>query len=157
MLTIRKATTSDIEKMTPLWIESLEFHRPLHSVFETVSGLEKKIPGDIRAFMEKESFTIFLAEEDGVVKGYSLTRISLRPDVFTKRKKGWIGSTHVGENFRGQGIGTALIGEIKKWFRENEVDFIELEVNVKNEAGVRFWKRMGFETVSLYLVGDPGK
>jgi ribosomal protein S18 acetylase RimI-like enzyme len=54
----------------------------------------------------------------------------------------------VDPTYRGQGVGDRLIQAAKKWAKARKADFLELFVLVENEGGLKFYEKMGFETVS---------
>ncbi|MGI9288914.1 MAG: GNAT family N-acetyltransferase [Pseudomonadales bacterium] len=50
----------------------------------------------------------------------------------------------VTHEFRGHGIGTALLDELKRYARENEISHIRLDVIDTNPAARRLYERQGF-------------
>ena len=38
-----------------------------------------------------------------------------------------------------------MFGELIKWFRENDIKYIELSVDSRNKIGVKTWKKFGFK------------
>lgn len=59
---------------------------------------------------------------------------------------------------RGQGIGTAMFKNLEQWALNNGVHRLELTVITENIAGVKLYKKAGFETEgvkrdSLYFAG----
>ena len=60
--------------------------------------------------------------------------------------------------YRGLGIGTKLFEQLEKWAKEQNIHRLELTVVTRNEAGLRLYKKMGFEIEgtkrhSLYIDG----
>ena len=157
MTIIRQATIDDSIRITPLWINSMEFHSDHHIIFKTAVGFKEKITDDIKHLINNPEVKLFVAEQDNEIAGFSLTTISTRPIVFEKRKRGYIGDSYVVEKLRGQGIGTLLISTIKKWFKEQKVDFIDLQVTKTNDRGTKFWEKSGFKLVNYYMVHDLTK
>ena len=154
MTTIRRATIKDIKKITPMWINLMEFHSETHALFHTAADFREKAPNDIKMFLEKPTTAFFVAENDNNLIGFSMTSISSRPDVFANTKKGYIGETFVNEKFRSQGIGAKLISAVKEWLTDQQVDFIDLQVTSTNEQGKKFWENQGFRTVNYHMVND---
>lgn len=154
MTTIRKAIITDSEKILPLRIKLMEFHSDENIIYKTSADFEGKVINDIREQIEKPNVTFFVVEQHNELVGYAMTTISARPDVFARKKKGYIGDTYVDAKVRGQGIGTKLITTIKKWFKSEGVDFVDLQVVKTNEEGKKFWEKNGFKTVNYYMVND---
>ncbi len=154
MKTIRKATDADANKILPLWIRLMEFHKDLSVVFRPVSNYKEIIINDIIRLINTPGTTVFVLENNSIIVGYSMVVISSRPSIFDKTKKAYIGDTFIDEIHRGQGAGTFLAEGILKWFREENVDFVDLQVTISNEAGKKFWERLGFRTLNHYMVKE---
>jgi len=86
------------------------------------------------------------AEIDGVAVGFLLAAILQRPKVFAHRAYGHIYDVFVEEGNRKQGTGEALVDAAMNWFRGHGVNRVELYTHAKNALGLRFWRKMGFET-----------
>jgi [ribosomal protein S18]-alanine N-acetyltransferase len=50
---------------------------------------------------------------------------------------------------RRSGLGSALLGEMEKHFRFDEVRSVLLETAVDNESGIAFWEHHGYRTVAV--------
>ena len=154
MTTIRKATIKDCEKIAPLWTELMEFHSDKHYIFKTTPRFKDQVFLDIKKFLDNPSVTFFVAEQNNEIVGFSMTKIVIRPTVFDLTKSGHIGETYVHSGLRGQGIGAKLISEVKSWFKEQEVDFIDLQVTRTNKLGKKFWENNGFKVVNYLMIND---
>ncbi len=60
------------------------------------------------------------------------------------RNLAWIATFAVHPDFRGQGIGTALLAEGEKRIRESHV---RLSVRMSNEIAIRLYKRSGYRAI----------
>ena len=94
-------------------------------------------------FGENKKFTVTLAETSGTVAG-----ICLHFPMFST----WLGTSglyvqdvFIFEEHRNAGIGEKLLREVAKWGREQGYHYIRLAVNIENEAGARFYERLGFQ------------
>lgn len=61
--------------------------------------------------------------------------------------------------YRGLGIGTKLFKQLEVWATEHNIHRLELSVVTRNQAGLRLYKKMGFEIEgtkrhSLYIDGE---
>jgi ribosomal protein S18 acetylase RimI-like enzyme len=149
---IREATTKDSNEILPLWISLMEFHADRTPIFKTAANFKEQVNNDIVKLIEKPNTKIFVAESNQLIIGFSTATISTRPTVFSMTKKGHIGETFVDSNYRDKGIGTNLLTTVREWFISQDVDLIDLQVTITNEAGMKFWRKNGFETVNLYMV-----
>jgi len=62
---------------------------------------------------------------------------------------GRIVSLAVEPPYRRRGAGNALTEELLRDLRRAGVAWVDLETRVDNEAGIRFWERLGFKTMRL--------
>ena len=154
MTTVRQATIEDSEQISVNWIRGMEFHSDFNLIFQTAPDFKEKILTDIKELFSKTFVTFFVIELDGKIVGHCLTTINQRPKVFEKTTRGYIGETYIDEMLQGQGLGTQLISAVKKWFKDQNVDYVDLQVAIKNERGEKFWKSMGFKTVNYFMVND---
>ncbi len=95
--------------------------------------------------------TFLLAEGGGKVVGYIMCRIEYGLSM-TKRfglaKKGHIISIAVLEEFRSQGIGSALIKEALEEVRKSSGKECYLEVRTTNKGAIELYEKLGFKISS---------
>ncbi len=63
------------------------------------------------------------------------------------------------KEYRGQGVGSKLFEELKRWALRNNIHRLELTVVTQNESGLSLYRKMGFTTEgtkkhSLFIDGD---
>lgn len=63
------------------------------------------------------------------------------------RKTAWNGGTGVSSDFRGAGIGKALVQAALELYRDNNVELATLEAICENERAIRLYQRLGYEVV----------
>jgi RimJ/RimL family protein N-acetyltransferase len=107
--------------------------------------------------MEKESnSTILVAEqEDGKLLGYL---ISTGGNAKRTKHCAYL-VIGILNQYQGLGIGTQLFKHLEEWAREHNIHRLELSVVTRNEAGLRLYKKIGFEIEgtkrhSLYIDGE---
>ena len=91
-----------------------------------------------------ESFLI--AENAGTYVGYIMCKSEFGFSNFKKLgfvKKGHVVSVAVLDEFRGNGIGSALVEEAIKGVQEKQCDEMYLEVRCSNTDAVRLYERLG--------------
>ena len=91
-----------------------------------------------------ESFLI--AENAGTYVGYIMCKSEFGFSNFKKLgfvKKGHVVSVAVLDNFRGSGIGSALVEEAFKGVKEKQCDEMYLEVRCSNTDAVRLYEKLG--------------
>lgn len=60
---------------------------------------------------------------------------------------GWVSLVYVGEDMRGRGLGTQLIGRAITNYQMLGRRAVRLHVSSENEKALRFYKNLGFETI----------
>lgn len=65
---------------------------------------------------------------------------------------GYLADMYVLPEYRRQGIGSKLFDLAQRWFSENGITHVELNVLAKNLPGRSFWKSKGFEDRRLVLL-----
>ena len=104
--------------------------------------------------------TFIVAEIDGEVVGYIMCRIEtgFSNSSFGIGKKGHVVSVAVLTQYRGCGIGQALLKEAMKGMRKYNAKEIYLEVRVSNDSAVSLYKKLGLEVrrtaKGYYLDGE---
>ena len=106
-----------------------------------------------------ESFLV--AENVGVYVGYIMCKSEFGFSNFKRLgfvKKGHVVSVAVLNDFRGNGIGSALVEEAFKGVKEKQCDEMYLEVRCSNTDAVRLYERLGMSVLqrlkSYYRDGE---
>lgn len=135
MLTVREATSSDIDIVYDLIVAIAKHHRQEQYVVTSEDELVKS------GFGESPLFGVLLAEIDGEVAGYCS---------YTWNYSIWLGSTYmniddvfVWEKFRGKKVGEALMLKAKEVCLENGAGRIKWEVETDNHGAIKFYERLG--------------
>ncbi|EKD42233.1 MAG: hypothetical protein ACD_73C00256G0008 [uncultured bacterium] len=64
---------------------------------------------------------------------------------------GFINGLFIRKEFRRLGLAQKLFELGQKWFSDNNIHYIELNVNLGNQAGIAFWKKNGFDAVEQIM------
>lgn len=152
-MNIRKATTKDLDGILVLAQIMLDFHSQFDPYYKIYSKYE-----DPREFYEghiqKENVRYVVAEdESGGLVGFASASITSMEDP-TAPKIGILITNFVREEYRGQGIGTKLLGERMKWFEENGVKYVEMNVDARNTKALALWRKLGFKDYQIKLKKD---
>ncbi|MBO3798712.1 MAG: ribosomal protein S18-alanine N-acetyltransferase [Thermoproteota archaeon] len=125
---VRAAKESDLE--TIMRIEKASFPRcPYPS--EVFEELLRRCP---KYFL--------IAEYKGRISGYVCGRL-------VGKDSGQVVSIAVEPRSRRRGIGRSLMLELELRFREDRVKTVRLEVGVDNDAAIRLYESLGYQTVGI--------
>ena len=126
---IRRMQPEDYEQAYDLWTRTPGMH--LHSLNNTYGG--------IALLLSKNPDSCFVAiDDDGAVIATALGA--------TDGRKGYLYHVAVDEQWRGHGIGTALVGRIFDVFKAIGIVKIGLLVVTDNAEGQEFVKKRGWNT-----------
>jgi len=96
--------------------------------------------------LEDESMLLILAWIGETPVGYGLAfDVAEHPFMPEWTRAGYISQFLVSQNYRQRGVGKMLMDYINDWFQSRGLRKALLNVNIENEAGIRFWKSQGFE------------
>ena len=93
-------------------------------------------PNGIATFLARNPRTSFVARANGTL----IATILCGHD----QRRGYIYHTVVHPDHRGQGIGRTIVGHALSALSKEEIKKVALVVYADNEAGNRFWERLGF-------------
>lgn len=141
---IRKATPADLPAIVELWKDLMDFHYNLDSFFSRSKDGHENFLKWVEKEMESDSAELFVADSSGKILGYIKIEISNYPPVFELKKYGMISDAAVATEYRRKGIGEALYQRAMDWFKDKEIERIELRVANVNTVAQGFWKKMGF-------------
>jgi GNAT superfamily N-acetyltransferase len=144
MLSIRPAKADDVSVLNTLIHEFAEFERL--PVATTESGLLRD------GFSESPKFRVLLAEWDGQPAGYGFfnyySSFEGRPGLFLE-------DIYVRDQYRGKGIGRALLARVASIAKEQKCFGVRWQVLDWNTPAIDFYKGLGatflddWKTISL--------
>lgn len=143
---IRKAVENDVPFMVELWKEMMDFHKERDQVFTRTATGHEDWTEFITGHISKEDSCVLVAECDGRIVGHCLAFITESPPVLATKQYGLFQDIAVTANYRRCGVGEELVKEMLKWFRNHNIERIEVKVSVHNELSTAFWRKMGFST-----------
>jgi ribosomal protein S18 acetylase RimI-like enzyme len=145
---LRAATHEDYDAVCMLYAEVANFHaQALPQIFRPIEG-----PARSREFFERmianENAAIFVAEQRDMLIGMIRSEVRTAPDValFVPRHYVVIDDLIVGERFRHQGIGQALVERVHLWTRDKGLAEVELGVWEFNTSARMLYEKLGYQT-----------
>ena len=156
---IRRADTGDTETILNLLSQVLEIHawiRP--DVF--IPGTTKYTAEDLTRMYEDDTRPIYVAEEDGAVRGYAFCQIKPPAPglpMMIPRTTLYIDDICVDAYARRSHVGLALFDYVKKEARRLGCDTVTLNVWEGNDAALKFYQSMGMKTRSRMMEYDLGR
>lgn len=88
--------------------------------------------------------SVVVAEMDGQIVGFVAGRVRTLPPYFGSTTVGAISEVFVSEQYRGHRIGERLLEFALKWYEDQQIARVELQVVSGNPGGIRFYRRLGW-------------
>ena len=145
---IKIATKEDIPSLVK-WLELLISHTQASTSDPYICNLEPGYDEVHEPFfanaIESDQGEIYIFEEDGVKKGFIYGGIT-KPflDASSVKAIGQINFCWVDEQYRKQGIASALVQSMEQWFQSKGIEYIDLHYLVGNVEAEKSWAKMGY-------------
>ncbi len=97
-----------------------------------------------------EKGVCFVAELKGEVVGYLAGALS-DFESWRLETRAELENMYVKDQYRGQGVGSLLIEEFRKWAKENNAHKLFLSVYARNSSAQRFYEKNGFLITNLFM------
>ncbi|MFN3872944.1 MAG: GNAT family N-acetyltransferase [Ignavibacterium sp.] len=143
-LTIRRAEKTDIPTILKLIKELAEYEKLLHEVVTTEKHLEEVIFGN-KKFVE-----VLIAEINGEIAGQTIFFYNF--STFVGRPGLYIEDLYVRPQYRGKGIGKALLYEVIKLAKERNCGRVEWVVLDWNKPAIDFYKSIGAKSLDEWTI-----
>lgn len=147
---IRSIKKFDLADLMKFLEKIVDYHHGLDSYYKPFSKY-KNLRNEIASWLEDRNNLILVAEEDGELIGYFRVGAEKAPAYIDRDKIGLIYDVFVLKPYRRQGIAERLFKEAREWFKKKKVRNIELNVDTRNEAAIKFWKKLGFFEYKLRM------
>ena len=112
---------------------------------------EYKVEEWFENIVNDKSNIIIVAKEDDLIVGYLFCKIITVDDDPTLESEALIDGLYVEDEFRNKGIATKLIEAAKKWCREQNVKYININVFDENSIALNLYYKMGFKDLERKL------
>lgn len=149
---IKEADADDIDDIFELWCELLDFHKGHHAAFKVKPDSEQVLKEELLYRMRDKDTKFFTYTIGPEWCGLIVASYKRSAPGFKLANKGYIGETVVSQQYRSTGIGSELFETAKKWLSDRGADHIELQVSVKNAAGISFWQSKGFTPSTYHMI-----
>jgi ribosomal protein S18 acetylase RimI-like enzyme len=166
---IRPAITADLDRLMELFQQEVAYQWQINPFFKLSPSFDCK--RFVEGKLHKSNEQLLVADRSGTLAGYIDVRarvtapprvaekniisrllalaaapVRIHPDVI-----GWIDDCYVERQFRGQGIGSALVREGLSWLNTRGAARVELAVSASNGTGKAFWEKQGFSASRVLM------
>lgn len=132
---ITELNNKDIYRIRPLWEELNKLHGKVSTHFKSHFGsftFQKRV----RQIEAKESFSVFVAEDDSKYVGYCIASI--------ENQVGEIDSIYIDPGYRNKKAGEKLIAAAESWLNSKDITRIQIAVAEGNESVFGFYHKQDY-------------
>ncbi|HVP28886.1 MAG TPA: GNAT family N-acetyltransferase [Myxococcota bacterium] len=149
MVTLRRATSDDVDVVAALFGALLAHHGPLDPALRVRANAGAEIRELVRAMLRDPDAAWWLAWPDGAAAGDAPAglcgaRVDAAPPILEETLRGEISDLYVAPDVRRRGMGRALTEAALAWLDARGARRVEVRVSPRNEAGRAFWRALGF-------------
>jgi ribosomal protein S18 acetylase RimI-like enzyme len=139
-ITVRRATSADLDAILRFQQGVVDAERPYDSTLK--DGAIRYY--DFEQLLNSEQVHFVIAEADGAAIGCGFARIDTAKPYVKYDRAGYLGLMFVEPAYRGRGVNSAVIVELKRWCRARGVQELRLEVYPDNASAVKAYEKAGF-------------
>lgn len=111
---------------------------------------------DLKALIESDLASVILAEDRGQIVASGYAKILGASEFLAHDSYAYLGFMFVKPEFRGKGIITDILDELKSWSKSKGISEVRLEVYDDNDPAIRAYEKAGFKKhmVEMRLLND---
>lgn len=150
---IREYRQEDIPALEECIVELQEFERKIEPNRREGTSVSQKYVEGVVKNCKQQNGNIFVAEEDGKVIGFCSVWVEKKPEelISTLAEYAYISDCILLPDFRGKGLGKALLSAAEKHAIEAGMKTIIIGVLAKNTGAIEVYKKAGFEDYEMLL------
>lgn len=137
--TVRPANTSDIEELLRLWKERSEVYLKDPRIKMTAETWCQAV----LTWLPREDVRVLVADRDGQLIGYIVGWTRENFPGLTPAHYGLVSEMSVDGHCKQGGVGTALLAELKNWFKSKNLTNVEIRVPHLQAIEQAFWRASG--------------
>ncbi|HDK7175371.1 TPA: GNAT family N-acetyltransferase [Clostridium botulinum] len=142
---IRVATKDNIEDICRLYEELFSDMRSLQPTYFKSAEQDKAF---LESIIASEKSDILMAiDNNEVIVGFALIQEQETPpfNCLVKHQYAYLMDMIIKRPYRGKGIGTTLINEVKKWTKDRNLEYVELNVLPENINAIKLYEKQEFK------------
>ena len=139
---VRRATADDVPDLVRFFAELDRMQREWR-VFTPRPGFYDEVGSKYRAAIADEDQIVLVAEDDGATVGMAYAE-ARTPSRFSDERALELSGVVVRSDFRGRGVGRALVAEAARFATERGIPWVELKTFSPNQGAMEFWEGLGF-------------
>ncbi len=140
---IRRATIADFERIKDIKLKAKATEGEYNTSLRPVRENTRRYCSYLRTDLTNPDRAVFIAVDRDKTVGMITGRIYRTLPI--RRKEGRISNLFVLPGHRKSGLGTRLVRELLRWFREKKTEDIRLSVHSGNTPALTMFRKLKFE------------
>ena len=142
---IARASTADLPRLGAIWLELMRLHQDTDPHFAMAGDALARWMAMAEEMLARDDAFLFKADVQGTPSGFCLGWVASNPPIYRTPEIGFLSEVAVTRAARRRGIGSALVGAARRWFRERGLAEFQLSTAVWNTTAREFWRAIGGE------------
>jgi ribosomal protein S18 acetylase RimI-like enzyme len=139
---VRRATPADVPVLVSFFAELDRMQREWR-VFTPRPGFYDEVGAKYRAAIASDQQIALVAEEGDELVGMAYAE-ARTPSRFSDERALELSGVVVRSDFRGRGVGRALVAEAARFASQGGIPWVELKTFAPNQGALDFWESLGF-------------
>ncbi|TYT61577.1 GNAT family N-acetyltransferase [Natrialba swarupiae] len=144
---VEPATPDDLEAITELWVR-LARDQCSHGSYVRPDPNRTTMRETLAAYQATDG--LLVARVDGEIVGFASFSVE-HGALELEATRGSLSNLYVEPDYRGRGIGSALLEAVEAAFEARDVEVLVLEVMAENEEARRFYRRHGYDPLRVTM------
>ena len=150
---IRTAKKSDLNGLMKLLEEMVIYHTKIDKYYKSFSKFSG-LKDEAESWLSNKDMKVLVAEDESGLISYAQVSVEDAPTYATVSRIGVVYDMYVREPYRRSGIANQMFAEVMDWFGKKKIKNIELSVDARNTAGVKYWESLGFSVYKFRMRKD---
>lgn len=142
---LRLAKETDIGAITDLWMAMMGEHAAFEPRLRLTPSARHAYQCHLMLRLRGPKSLTLVVEDMGRLVGFCHAYACQNLPMFEPLEFGYLSDIYLEPEYRGRGLGAELLGRVRAFFQNLNLTSLHLQVYHANEAGLRFWRRNGFE------------
>lgn len=151
---VRSATKNDLNRIIALQLINAQYHADMVSGGRLKKESQVFFERQLKKRINDDQIKILVGLKNDIIIGYIIGCIDQQHPIFELGTQALIDDVFVSSEYQRYGYGSILVEELTKWFHQNKVQKIALNVYESNGKGAAFWKKQGFDVMFKRMIKD---
>jgi len=140
-----------------------EFHATLHADWQPKPNWQQGSQNWIKHAGSNEDYFFAMAyplnptghiDQEAAPAGYIIAHFHYEAPLFVQNRFGYIADLWVEAAYRQQGVARRILAAANSWFKAQDISRVQIEVDVENAAGQKFWHGIGYQDFEVVMRTD---